>query len=86
MTKAQFISISKKGITPKFSQLIGLTESFNTSLLIDFCVMAHPNVCKTSHGSKCTVHTGNFGISYTLYNNGILKTNLDTNKKIFYPF
>ena len=84
MTNTQFISVRKQGFTPMFSQLAGLNKSFNTSLLIDFCVMAHPNAAKTSQGAECTIHTGKFGINYTLYTTGILKTNLDTNKRTFY--
>ena len=75
MNTAQFINIKKTMRKAKFSELIGLKESGNTSELLDFCTRMHPNAEKQAQESKCAVFpgTGEHYI-YTIYNNAIVRT------------
>lgn len=84
MTTSQFLKIKLTAHTPQFKDIIGLSESGNTSLLMDFCALMHPNQCKESQGNKCKVNTSKGYYIYSLYSNAILKTNVESGKKTIY--
>lgn len=83
MNKAQFIQIKKSAIKPQFRDLVGLTESNNTSKLIEFVTLLHPNVAKVAQGSQMQVF-GNKHFVYTIYTTGILKTEVESKNRTFY--
>lgn len=84
MTTTQFIKISKTGKTPQFKQLIGLTESYKTSELMDFCTLMHPNTTKHAQGSVCNVYTENSHFIYRIYTTCILRTNASGGERKLY--
>jgi hypothetical protein len=67
MTTSDFIRI-KKTIRPfKLMDAIDNKKSNNTSFLMDFCTLAHPNTAKSAQGHECQVFTGNKHYIYNIY-------------------
>lgn len=84
MNNSAFIIIKMSAKKPEFKELIGLTENNNTSFIIDFCTLLHPNQAKEAQGSKVNVFTSKGHYIYTLYNTCILKTNVEKGTKTMY--
>jgi hypothetical protein len=85
MNTYKFIKTKLSGRTPQFKELIGLKESGQTSELIDFITLLHPNQAIQAQGSRATV----FGAqqhTFIIYTSGILKTTTETQKRTFYKF
>lgn len=85
MTKQEFLQAKLTSFKPQFKQLIGLIESSRTSELIDFITMLHPNQCKQVQGSKGEVF-GRKHFVFTIYKTGILRTDVESGTKRFYPY
>lgn len=85
MTTSQFLKIKLTAKQPEFKQLVGLKASNETSKLLDFITLLHPNQAKTAQGSKAEVF-GNEHYIFTIYTTGILRTEAGNNKRTFYKF
>lgn len=84
MTKTEFLNAKIKAYTPTFSNLIGLKKSNETSKLIDFMTMLHPNQPKEAQGSEGKVNGNNF-YHFTIYTNCIIRTDVYKGIKKLYP-
>ncbi len=83
MTTSEFIKVKMTGKKPQFKELIGLSESGETSKLIDFMTMLHPNQCKQAQGSKGEVF-GNSHYVFTIYKTAIVRTDVQSGNKLLF--
>ena len=84
MTTTQFIQISKSAKLPQFKELISLNPLNQTSELIEFCTLLHPNAAKISEGNKCEVFTSNEHYIYKMYTGCFVRTEVSNGKKKMY--
>lgn len=86
MTQSQFIKIKVSGRKPVFKDLIALTESGETNMLLDFMRMLHTGkyTCISAQGSKGKVESDKGSFVYTIYNSHILKTDIYNENKTLY--
>lgn len=85
MTKSEFLKIKMSAKTPQFNELAGISrDENNTSFLIEFCTLLHPNQDKCSSGCMCNVFTSKAHYLYILYKTCIIKTVVETSKKTLY--
>lgn len=84
MTKTEFLNAKINAYTPTFNNLIGLKKSNETSKLIDFMTMLHPNQPKEAQGSEGKVNGNNF-YHFTIYTNCIIRTDVYKGIKKLYP-
>lgn len=84
MTTSEFIKIKKSGFAIDFKMLVGLKKSNDCGLLAEFLAAAYPDTCNAIANGYVIVNAGKFGISYQMYETGILKTNIENHKRTFY--
>jgi len=83
MNKAEFIRVKVTGRRPQFKELIGLSESSNTELLLAFTKQLHPNQDITTSEGKVEVFGAKHFV-FRIYTNRILKTEVSTGVKTLF--
>lgn len=83
MKRSEFIRVKMTARKPQFKELIGLSESNNTALLLEFINFLHPNQATTLEAGKIEV----FGVKhfvFRIYTNRILKTEVESGNKTLF--
>ena len=87
MTTTQYIALRKKLAPIQFKyEMLLKADADRINLLTAFCSKAHPTAASTVKNNTCHIHTGTFGIMYSVYTTGILRNNLSREKKDFFSF
>lgn len=85
MTTTDFLKVKINSVTPTFKDMIGLKEIDNTSKLLNFITLLHPNQLKEVQGSKGTVWGKRFYV-FTIYTTCIIRTDVEAGTKKMYKF
>lgn len=84
MDRSKFLQIRNTATPLKAHIQVDLTPDFDQELIVEFTQFMHPNAEITSDPGLCTVHNAEGFYGYALYTTGIIQTNMQTGKKIFY--